>query len=318
MMVTKQRKVVPQVPKRIHTCFADRSDTCFSMKILCDLFVSKKLSKMKYGQLVVGPAGSGKSTYCATLAKHGEAIGRRISVVNLDPAAEQFDYEPIADVRELLSVTDVMEELSLGPNGGLVFCMEYLIQNPEWLEEKLQDYEDEYIVFDCPGQIELYTHLDIMKKMLHLLTQRLDFRVCGLFLMDSLFAGDRSKFFSALLVSLSTLVNLEIPSLNVFTKLDLLEKKDRKLLDDLLEPQIEHLLEDKRVQEEQKSKKSFASLSIALAKLLDDYSLVKFFPLDIQDEESVSDLLLMIDNTIQYGEDADVKVRDFNEPEVPE
>ena len=49
--------------------------------------------------------------------------------------------------------------------------------------------------------------------------------------------------------------------------------------------------------------------------MLEDYSLVKFFPLDITSEENVQDLLMMVDNTIQYGEDADVKTRDFDAPE---
>ena len=43
--------------------------------------------------------------------------------------------------------------------------------------------------------------------------------------------------------------------------------------------------------------------------------LVKYFPLDITDEENISDLLLMIDNVIQFGEDQDVKVKDFDELE---
>jgi len=42
---------------------------------------------------------------------------------------------------------------------------------------------------------------------------------------------------------------------------------------------------------------------------------VRFFPLDSQDEESVGDLLLQIDSILQYGEDADVNVKDFDEPE---
>jgi GPN-loop GTPase len=28
------------------------------------------------------------------------------------------------DIRDLISVEDVMEELGYGPNGGLVYCME--------------------------------------------------------------------------------------------------------------------------------------------------------------------------------------------------
>lgn len=35
--------------------------------------------------------------------------------------------------------------------------------------------------------------------------------------------------------------------------------------------------------------------------------MVKFVPLDVTDEESVGDMLLIIDTSIQFGEDAEVK-----------
>lgn len=46
----------------------------------------------KYCQLVIGPAGSGKSTYCQTIQQHCENEGRTVHVANLDPAAEEFGY----------------------------------------------------------------------------------------------------------------------------------------------------------------------------------------------------------------------------------
>lgn len=55
---------------------------------------------------------------------HGQTIGRSIHLVNLDPAAEHFPNPPSKDIRELISVEEVMEELGLGPNGGLVYAME--------------------------------------------------------------------------------------------------------------------------------------------------------------------------------------------------
>ena len=58
-----------------------------------------------------------------------------------------------------------------GPNGGLVFCMEYLIQNTHWLEECLGEVDDDYFIIDCPGQIEIYTHLDIMGRFVATLEQ---------------------------------------------------------------------------------------------------------------------------------------------------
>lgn len=58
------------------------------------------------------------------------------------------------DIRELIQVDDVMEDPSLrfGPNGGLVFCMEYFANNFDWLEESLGHVDDDYILFDCPGE----------------------------------------------------------------------------------------------------------------------------------------------------------------------
>lgn len=81
---------------------------------------------VRYAQLVMGPAGSGKSTYCNLLHKHCEVIGRQVKVVNLDPAAEYFEYPLTADIRDLIQLDDVMDDetLHFGPNGGLLFCME--------------------------------------------------------------------------------------------------------------------------------------------------------------------------------------------------
>ena len=36
-----------------------------------------------------------QSTYCSSLSQHCETIGRSINIVNLDPAAEDFNY-PVA------------------------------------------------------------------------------------------------------------------------------------------------------------------------------------------------------------------------------
>lgn len=60
--------------------------------------------------------------------------------MNLDPAAESFTYKPSLDVRELVTVADVMEEMELGPNGALVYSMEYLLENLNWLEVGTQGH----------------------------------------------------------------------------------------------------------------------------------------------------------------------------------
>ncbi|KAL2720915.1 GPN-loop GTPase 3 [Vespula squamosa] len=267
---------------------------------------------MRYAQLVMGPAGSGKSTYCSTIQQHATDDRKLVEIVNLDPAAEYFEYEPLVDIRELIQLDDAMEddELKFGPNGGLVFCMEYLVENSTWLEEKLGDADDDYIIFDCPGQIELYTHMTVMRQLIIML-QNMNFRICGIFIVDSQFMIDGSKFLSGTMAALSVMINLEIPHVNILSKMDLLSKSAKKQLDKYLEPDPHSLLSN---MENDPWNEKYRNLTEAVGRLIEDYSLVRFYPLNIKDEESIADIKLTIDNIIQYGEDADVKIRDFDEP----
>ncbi|CAH1800581.1 unnamed protein product [Owenia fusiformis] len=260
----------------------------------------------KYAQIVMGPAGSGKSTYCSNIVRHCEALKRRVFVINLDPAAEVFDYPVLADIRELVSVEDVMEDESLrfGPNGGLVFCMEYLSSNFDWLEEQLDNVlEDDYVLFDCPGQIELYTHIPVMRQLVERLETSWNFRLCGVFLMDSQFLIEGAKFVSGILTALAAMVNLEIPHVNIMSKLDLLSKQSRKELDRYLEPDLQDILDT----DMPSGSTAFQKLNSALATMINDYSLVKFVGLDPTDEESLNEALMQIDNAMQYGEDLEPK-----------
>jgi hypothetical protein len=63
-----------------------------------------------------------------------------------------------------------------------------------------------------------------MKKIVEVLT-RFGYRVCGVYLLDSQFVEDASKFFSGVMSAMSAMVHLEIPHINVLTKMDLLGDK---------------------------------------------------------------------------------------------
>ena len=73
---------------------------------------------MTFGQLVVGPPGSGKSTYCNGMQQYLTALGRKVAVVNLDPANDVLPYEHTVDIMDLIALEEVMKETGLGPNGG--------------------------------------------------------------------------------------------------------------------------------------------------------------------------------------------------------
>ena len=67
-----------------------------------------------------------------------------------------------------------------------MYALEYLIDNLDWFDEKIGDFEDDGLLIDCPGQIELYTHSTIMKQIVSFLRKK-GYLVCGVYLLDSQF-----------------------------------------------------------------------------------------------------------------------------------
>ncbi|KAG6971676.1 hypothetical protein JG687_00001913 [Phytophthora cactorum] len=266
-----------------------------------DAFMDRRWSTwnpfiMRCCQMVMGPAGTGKSTYCNNMHEFCAASGRMTYVVNLDPAADHFDYPVAFDIRDLISVEDVMEELGYGPNGGLIYCMEYLVQNLDWLQDLLGEYSDEdYFIFDCPGQIELYSHLPVMKQLCDSLKDW-GFNICCVYLIDSLFIVDPTKFISGVLCSLSAMVQLELPHINVLTKCDLVDEKE---MSKYLDPSEGYLLENLANSTDPK----WRPLSTAICNVINDFSMVAFVPMNINREESIETVLMHVDHAINYGDD---------------
>ncbi|MEM4474944.1 MAG: ATP/GTP-binding protein, partial [Fervidicoccaceae archaeon] len=64
----------------------------------------------RYYVLVVGPAGSGKTTLVKALGDWMESLGISYCRVNLDPAVEWIPYSPDVDVREFVDARKVAEE----------------------------------------------------------------------------------------------------------------------------------------------------------------------------------------------------------------
>ncbi|EEC47539.1 predicted protein, partial [Phaeodactylum tricornutum CCAP 1055/1] len=255
-----------------------------------------------------GPAGSGKSTYCQAMQEHATTLAgtrrRRIHVANLDPAAEIFQYDTAFDVRDLISVEEVMEELGLGPNGGLLYCMEYLVENLDWLHDELEMFEDdEYLILDCPGQLELYTHVPIMRRILD--SMRIwgyESSMVSVFCVDAAFLIDASKFLSGSLLSLSAMVALELPHVNVLTKCDLMPREDVERILGYGKGEERHRHRRLEARRRQRNR-----LTDAIGQLLDDYAMVSFIPLNLNEEDSIEHVLATVDHAIQYGEDLEIR-----------
>lgn len=254
----------------------------------------------RVGVLVMGPAGAGKSTFCTSIISHMQSIGRRAHIVNLDPAAEPTEYEFTIDIRDLILLQDVMEEMDLGPNGGLVYCFEFLLNNLDWLDEEIGDYNDEYLIFDCPGQIELYTHVPVLPTIVKHLQTSLNFNLCATYLLEAPFIIDSSKFFSGALSAMSAMILLELPHINILSKMDLIKDEySKRKLKKFLNPDPMLMADD----EDSTFNPRFHKLNKLIANLVDDFGMVQFLPLDCNKEsKSVENILSYIDDVTQWSE----------------
>ncbi|KAK0730707.1 GPN-loop GTPase [Lasiosphaeris hirsuta] len=279
----------------------------------------------KFGVMVMGPAGAGKSTFCASLITHLQLNRRSAFYINLDPAAESFEHTPDLDIKDLISLEDVMEEMKLGPNGGLIYCFEFLMENLDFLTEALDSLTEEYlIIIDMPGQIELYTHIPILPTLVRFLTQpgALDIRLCAAYLLEGTFVVDRAKFFAGTLSAMSAMILLEVPHINILSKMDLVKGQiKKKELKRFITPDASLLEDDPADIARRKaglevvpqnsnpkdkdavmSGATFKRLNEAVAGLIETFSMVSYLKLDCTDEESVQSVLSYIDDCIQYHE----------------
>ncbi|OQR67254.1 GPN-loop GTPase 2-like [Tropilaelaps mercedesae] len=247
-----------------------------------------------FGQCVIGPPGSGKTTYTAAMAEYLEGKGRKFAIINLDPANEDLPYKAAVDLSELIRVTDVMETFKLGPNGALIYCIEYLETNLDWLQTKLKELSsDTYLLIDCPGQVELYTHHSSVRNILQTL-QYEDIRLTAVHLVDGVYCADPAKYIAILLTSLSAMINIEMPHVNVLTKFDLVDSAallfDTEYYTGVMD--LEKLCE---VMGEDRFLARHRGLSRAIAGVIEDYALVNFHPLNVKDKKSLRRILAETD-----------------------
>ncbi|NXD94931.1 GPN2 GTPase, partial [Chaetorhynchus papuensis] len=257
-------------------------------------------SSLAFGQVVIGPPGSGKTTYCHAMRDFLGRLGRSVAVVNLDPANEALPCPCALDIAELVTLPDVMDSLGLGPNGGLIYCMEYLEANADWLRDRLQGLRGHYVLFDCPGQVELYTHHESLKNVFGQLA-KWNFRLAAVHLVDSHYCTDPGKFISVLCTSLSTMLHVELPHVNVLSKMDLIEQYGKlafnldyytEVLD--LSYLVDHLASDPFF-------RNFRRLNEKLVEVIEDYSLVSFVPLNVQDKQTMRQVMQAVDKANGYS-----------------
>lgn len=256
-----------------------------------------------FGQLVLGPPGSGKTKYCSIMQEFLTSLNRDVFIINLDPANDRIFYDCSVNIFDLINIEDVMVNCNLGPNGGLIYCMEFLDINIEWLIKSLEKIckksEKPYLLFDLPGQVELYTHHKSVKNIVQKLIS-LDYRLCSVNLVDSYYTSDPSKFISVLLMSLSSMLQIELPHVNILSKMDLINQYGKLAFNldfytDVLD--LGYLVE---TMDNDRFLSKFKKLNEKICDVIQDYSLLSYIPLNIQKKSSILNCIQQIDRANGY------------------
>ena len=173
----------------------------------------------------IGTAGSGKSTLTGSYKRWTELRGVDAISVNLDPGAENLPYEPDVDIRDWISLEEIMETHGLGPNGAQIACADMVALNTPDIKESIDSFKTDYVLVDTPGQLELFVFRESGKYIIKFLKPQ---RSIIAYLIDHALAKTASGFVSQILLSLSTNFRLNKPQINILSKADILTEKEKK------------------------------------------------------------------------------------------
>jgi hypothetical protein len=173
---------------------------------------------------LLGPAGCGKSTLTSALLDDFQAHELKAISLNLDPGVEFLPYTPDIDIRTHVSLTEVMREFKLGPNGALVVSVDLIVNHLPRIRETIAEWKPDYVVVDTPGQMELFAFRETGPAVMKGLNP--DRNSVILFLIDSFLAKHASSFVSMLMLATSVLTRFRISQLNLLTKTDAVEPEE--------------------------------------------------------------------------------------------
>lgn len=246
--------------------------------------------------VLLGTAGSGKSTLTSALYEWLLDHELTATTVNLDPGAEELPYVPDVDIREFIDIHDVMSKFKLGPNGALIVSIDLLASYISEINMLISDIGSDYVIIDTPGQMEIFAFRDVGPYVISNIARG---KTCIVYLMDSFFVKSPSQFASVMLLTASTQFRFNRPQINVLSKSDLLSKDDiEKALMWVDEPETL----SNAIEEEVKGVNR--ELSLTLANLLTHLATIsQLIPVSSIKNEGVDELYAGIQRIFYAGED---------------
>jgi len=244
----------------------------------------------------IGTAGSGKSTLTNIFKQWMVNQGLDAITVNLDPGAENLPYEPDVDICDWISLKEIMDSYSLGPNGAQIACADMLALNTEDVKKSIESFKTDYVLMDTPGQLELFVFREAGKYIIEFLKP--DKTMVG-YLLDPALAKTPSGFTSQLLLALNTSFRLSKPQINILSKTDILKEEE---LDKIMNWSENPDFLERDILSEKSS--IYQEMSRGLLNLIKDFqSQLKVYPTTKEDNAGISDIYTTVQMRFQGGED---------------
>ncbi|XP_008223388.1 PREDICTED: GPN-loop GTPase 1 [Prunus mume] len=170
--------------------------------------------------IVVGMAGSGKTTFLHRLVSHTRESNIRGYVMNLDPAVMTLPFGANIDIRDTVRYKEVMKQFNLGPNGGILTSLNLFATKFDEVVSVIEKRADQldYVLVDTPGQIEIFT----WSASGAIITEAFasTFPTVIAYVVDTPRSASPVTFMSNMLYACSILYKTRLPLVLAFNKID--------------------------------------------------------------------------------------------------
>ncbi|KAK6588888.1 hypothetical protein RS030_2256 [Cryptosporidium xiaoi] len=172
--------------------------------------------------VVIGMAGSGKTSFVSALYHHLSKNQKKVYTINLDPAVLSCPYPVNINIKNTFNYKKIMKEYGLGPNGAIMTSLSLFSVKFDQVLNILESKTDlEYVIIDTPGQIEVFNWSASGSIILEGLS--LSFPTVVTYIVDTVRSQKPVTFMSNMLYSCSVMYRCKLPFILVFNKIDVVD-----------------------------------------------------------------------------------------------
>ncbi len=175
--------------------------------------------------MIIGTAGSGKTSICATFGKWlKRELKTKVAYINLDPGCVFTPYKPDFDIRDLFTVEKLMRKEKLGPSGAMIRAAELMEKDAEKIVSRIEKIDADLKLIDTPGQMEIFVFRPAGPRIAEALRDRAT--TVAVYIVDPNLALTSTGLAVAVSLSIATQLRLGIPTATVVNKADEIKVPD--------------------------------------------------------------------------------------------